>query len=98
MYVRAYDPRRAKGDMVFDVDFETGVVSGRDADLVNFWLDDHGGRPLRMPWLQSYPCPDPRHDPRDMAMFARWLAPEIEGPLAEYPYPEIEQLPDGAVA
>jgi hypothetical protein len=33
-----------------------------------------------------------------MALFARWLRPDIEGPLAEYPLPEIEEMPEGAIS
>jgi len=97
MYVRAYDSRGVVRDYVFEVDFETGAVTGRDAWEVNILLYELGDT-LTMPWQQDYACPDPRHNPADMALFARWLRPDIEGPLAEYPLPEIEEMPEGAIS
>jgi hypothetical protein len=97
MYVRAYDPRFPNDDVVFDIDFDTGEITGRSAGLMDYLLEDHPGH-VSAPWQQQYDCKDPRHNPADMALFLRCLNPEIEGPLAEYPPPEIEPTPEGAVS
>lgn len=93
---------RAPVPGVFDfyVDFATGELSGESARYFDRCLNVGGYDGMaHFAWQQSYPAPDPLHNPASMAMVLQsWGYGDIKGDLAKYPMPEPEELEYGAVA
>ncbi len=86
--------------MDFFVDFETGVFSGDSARIMEsrFMVSKPDGM-AHFSWQQSYPAPDPLHNPASMAMVLQsWGYYEIEGDLLQYPLPQADELPEGCIA
>lgn len=84
----------------FWCDFATGELGGKSASVVESLLSDHDGR-AHFAWQQSFPAPDPLHNPKSMAMVLRsWGYHDIEGELGDlrkYPWPKPDRTPKGAV-
>lgn len=91
---------KVPGTLDFYVDFDTGEVSGESARLMQsrFRASPPDGF-AHFAWQQSYPAPDPLHNPASLAMVLQsWGYGDIEGELSKYPLPEADRLAEGTVA
>lgn len=88
----------------FDIDFDTGEISGLEAQGVSqgYALRQlrglAGRKEVHFAWQQSYPTEDPMHSAEALAwhlMADGWI---LEGELAKVAPPMPDDLPEGALA
>lgn len=91
---------KVPGVIDFFIDFSSGEMTGEGARIMEsrFRVSPPDGM-AHFAWQQSYPAPDPLHNPASMAMVLQsWGYIDIEGDLSQYPLPQADELPEGCVA
>lgn len=74
--------------LVFEINFETGEVSGAGADAIMFFIERDGGI-ASFPQQFALPAPDPLHSERDLARMLASRGYVIPDEWMEH-LPEIE--------
>lgn len=98
------DHPRGKARMEFDIDFETGKISGLLVEGLN---PEYADRELRglatqdrayFPWQQAYPTPEPFRRPESLAWLLLSRGWVLQGDLARIQPPKPGRLPPGAIS
>ncbi len=90
--------RKNNESIDFFIDFESGELTGNDSRRVER-LISLSGDPVMFDWQQSYPAPDPTHNPSSLALILMSDGFfEIEGDLSAYKAPIPDAISDGEVS
>lgn len=90
--------------IAFDIDLETGEISGLEAQGIS---PDYALRQLRglagrkevhFGWQQSYPTEDPMHSAEALSWHLMAMGWVLQGELAQFAPPLPDDLPEGAIA
>lgn len=90
----------------FNIDFATGEITDlvtRNVNAAMWTRIFEGWRNEAEPvaafdWQQSYPAPDPFHNPKSFAWKLLAYGWTLTGDLAQYPAPLPDELPEGVLA